>query len=195
MVRFFEHLPHSKPDDVGMPDAVFTMPEQVIIYDNLTQTIKVVVNCHVPDDVSHADVYDQAVEQIEGTEKLIRVSMPSQPRPRGPQQDMSMTSNMDRKRFENIVRQAKEYIEQGEAIQVVLSQRFHTDLHVEPFEIYRALRRVNPSPYMYYLQINDEIIIGASPEVLVRLEDGRVALRPIAGTRPRGKACDLRLDL
>jgi anthranilate synthase component 1 len=94
---------------------------------------------------------------------------------------------MDRGRFEDIVSRAKEYIEQGEAIQVVLSQRFHADLHVEPFEIYRALRRVNPSPYMYYLQINDEIIIGASPEVLVRLEDGRVALRPIAGTRPRGK--------
>jgi anthranilate synthase component 1 len=187
MVRFFEHLPHPKPDDVGMPDAVLTMPEQVIIYDNLTQTIKVVVNCYVPDDVDHADAYDQAVEQIEGTEKLIRVSIPSQSRPRGPQQDVSMVSNMDRKRFENIVRQAKKYIEQGEAIQVVLSQRFHADLHAEPFDIYRALRRVNPSPYMYYLQINDEIVIGASPEVLVRLEEGRVALRPIAGTRPRGK--------
>jgi anthranilate synthase component 1 len=187
MVRFFEHLPDPKPDDVGMPDAILTMPEQVVIYDNLTQTIKVVVNCYVQDYDNHTDAYDQAVEQIEETEKLLRVSMPSQPRPRGPKQDVTMTSNMDRKRFENIVRRAKEYIEQGEAIQVVLSQRFHTDLHVEPFEIYRALRRVNPSPYMYYLQINDEIVIGASPEVLVRLENGRVALRPIAGTRPRGK--------
>jgi anthranilate synthase component 1 len=187
MVRFFEYLPDPKPDDVGMPDAVLTMPEHVTIYDNLTQTIKVVVNCYVPDHDNHTDAYDQAVEQIEETEKLLRVSMPSQPRPRGPQQAVTMTSNMDRKRFENIVRRAKEYIEQGEAIQVVLSQRFHTDLHVEPFEIYRALRRVNPSPYMYYLQINDEIVIGASPEVLVRLENGRVTLRPIAGTRPRGK--------
>ena len=186
MVRYFEELPHPKPDDVGMPDAAFTMPEQVIIYDNLAQTIKVVVNCYMPDDVSHADAYDQAIEQIEETERLIRVSIPSKPRTKDLQQDVAMTSNMDRKRFENIVRRAKEYIEQGEAIQVVLSQRFHTDLNVEPFEIYRALRRVNPSPYMYYLQINDEIVIGASPEVLVRLENGRVALRPIAGTRPRG---------
>jgi anthranilate synthase component 1 len=187
MVRFFERLPHPKPDDIGMPDAAFMMPEQVIIYDNLTQTIKVVVNCYVPDNVNGNDVYDQAVGQIKETEKLIRVSVQPQPRPRGPKQDLTMTANMDRRRFEDIVSQAKQYIEQGEAIQVVLSQRFHTDLRVEPFEIYRALRRVNPSPYMFYLQINDEIIVGASPEVLVRLEDGRVALRPIAGTRPRGK--------
>jgi anthranilate synthase component 1 len=187
MVRFFERLPHPKPDDIGMPDAAFMMPEQVIIYDNLTQTIKVVVNCYVPDNVNGNDAYDQAVGQIKETEKLIQVSVQPQPRPRGPKQDLTMTANMDRRRFEDIVSQAKQYIEQGEAIQVVLSQRFHTDLRVEPFEIYRALRRVNPSPYMFYLQINDEIIVGASPEVLVRLEDGRVALRPIAGTRPRGK--------
>jgi anthranilate synthase component 1 len=187
MVRFFEHLPHPKPDDVGMPDATFMIPQQVIIYDNLTQTIKVVVNCCVPDYNNHTDAYDQAVKQIEETEKLLQVSMPSQPGPRGPQQDLVLTANMDRGRFEDIVKRAKQYIEEGEAIQVVLSQRFHTDLHVEPFEIYRALRRVNPSPYMYYLQFKDEIVIGASPEVLARLEDGRVALRPIAGTRPRGK--------
>ncbi len=187
MVRFFERLPDSKPDDVGMPDVTFMMPEQVIIYDNLTQTIKVVANCYVSEYANPADAYDEAVEQIKKTEKLIHVSMPSQARPRSPRQVQALTANMARSRFENIVSRAKEYIEQGDAIQVVLSQRFDADLRVEPFEIYRALRRVNPSPYMYYLQFNGEIIIGASPEVLVRLEDGRVALRPIAGTRPRGK--------
>lgn len=186
MVRFFERLPDPKPDDVGMPDAAFMMPEQVIIYDNLTQTIKVVVNCYVPDHVDRKDAYDQAVEQIEETEKLLHVSVTSQPRPRGTRQTVALAANMDRKRFEDIVSQAKQYIEQGEAIQVVLSQRFRADLRVEPFEIYRALRRVNPSPYMYYLQFKDGIVVGASPEVLVRLENGRVALRPIAGTRPRG---------
>jgi len=187
MVRFFERLPDSKPDDVGMPDVTFMMPEQVIIYDNLTQTIKVVANCYVSEYANPADAYDEAVEQIKKTEKLVRVSMPSQARPRGPRQVQALTANMARSRFENIVSRAKEYIEQGDAIQVVLSQRFDADLRVEPFEIYRALRRVNPSPYMYYLQFNGETIIGASPEVLVRLEDGRVALRPIAGTRSRGK--------
>lgn len=186
MVRFIEHLPNPRPDDVGMPDAGFMMPEQVIIYDNLAQTIKVVVNCYVPDDVNHADAYDRAVEQIEETERTLHVPMPAQPRPRGTKQNVALTANMDRRQFEDIVSRAKQYIKQGEAIQVVLSQRFHADLDVEPFEIYRALRRVNPSPYMFYLQLNDEIVIGASPEVLVRLEDRRVALRPIAGTRPRG---------
>jgi anthranilate synthase component 1 len=187
MVRFFERLPDSKSDDIGIPDAVFMIPEQVIIYDNLAQTIKVVVTCHVPEGADHGDAYDEAVNQIDETEKLLHRSMSPQPKPKGAQHSLNLTANMDRERFEAIVSRAKEYIEQGEAIQIVLSQRFHTDLVVEPFEVYRALRRVNPSPYMYYLQVNDEIVIGASPEVLVRLEEGRVALRPIAGTRPRGK--------
>ncbi len=187
MVRFFERLPDSKSNDIGIPDAVFMMPEQVIIYDNLAQTIKVVVTCHVPEGADHGDAYDEAVKQIDETEKLLHRSMSPRPRPKGAQHSLNLTANMDRGRFEAIVSRAKEYIEQGEAIQIVLSQRFHTDLVVEPFQVYRALRRVNPSPYMYYLQVNDEIVIGASPEVLVRLEEGRVALRPIAGTRPRGK--------
>ena len=186
MVRFFECLPDAKPDDVGMPDAAFMMPEQVIIYDNLTQTIKVVVNCYVPDHVNQTEAYDQAVKQIEETEKRLHVSMTSQSKPRRTRQTVALAANMDRERFREIVTQAKQYIEQGEAIQVVLSQRFRADLDVEPFEIYRALRRVNPSPYMYYLQFSDGIVVGASPEVLVRLENGRVALRPIAGTRRRG---------
>ncbi len=196
MVRFLEDLPPSRPDDVGMPDAAFMMPEQVIIYDNLTQTIKVVINCYVPDDVDCEAAYDEAIQQIEETERLLETSVSSRPRPRDPREDLALRANMDPAQFESIVGTAKEYIEQGEAIQVVLSQRFETDLCSEPFEIYRALRRVNPSPYMYYLQFNGETVIGASPEVLVRLENGRVALRPIAGTRPRGKdaAEDLRLE-
>jgi anthranilate synthase component 1 len=196
MVRFLEDLPPGGPDDVGMPDAAFMMPEQVIIYDNLTQTIKVVINCYVPDDVNYEDAYDQAVQQIEEIERLLETSVPSQPRPKDSRQGLKLTANMDRAQFENIVAIAKRYIEEGEAIQVVLSQRFDTDLYSEPFEIYRALRRVNPSPYMYYLQFDGETVIGASPEVLVRLENGRVALRPIAGTRPRGKDAeeDLRLE-
>ena len=196
MVRFFENLPPSKPDDVGMPDAAFMMPEQIIIYDNLTQTIKVVINCYLPDGVDCEAVYEEAIRQIEETERLLETFAPSRPRPRDSHDQLKLRANMEPAEFESIVGIAKEYIEQGEAIQVVLSQRFETDLCSEPFEIYRALRRVNPSPYMYYLQFNGETVIGASPEVLVRLENGRVALRPIAGTRPRGKdaAEDLRLE-
>jgi anthranilate synthase component 1 len=196
MVRFLEDLPPGRPDDMGMPDAAFMMPEQVIIYDNLMQTIKVVINCYVPDDVDGEAAYEDAIRQIEETESLLETSTSWRPRPRDSKEDVKLTANMDPAQFESIVGTAKRYIEQGEAIQVVLSQRFETDLCSEPFEIYRALRRVNPSPYMYYLQFNGETVIGASPEVLVRLENGRVALRPIAGTRPRGKdaAEDLRLE-
>jgi len=188
MVRFFEDLPSRRPNDVGTPDAAFMMPEQVIIYDNLTQTIKVVVNCYLPDKVNAADAYDDAVEQIEKTEELIRqASVTAETSQTRTPDDLTLTPNMDQSRFEDMVSQAKQYIIQGEAIQIVLSQRFHADLTTEPFQVYRALRRVNPSPYMYYLQFNGETVVGASPEVLVRLENDRVALRPIAGTRPRGR--------
>jgi len=146
--------------------------------------------------VDYEAAYDEAIQQIEETERLLETAVSSRPQPRDSREDLELTANMDPAQFESIVGTAKRYIEQGEAIQVVLSQRFETDLCSEPFEIYRALRRINPSPYMYYLRFNGEIVIGASPEVLVRLENGRVALRPIAGTRPRGKdaAEDLRLE-
>jgi anthranilate synthase component 1 len=186
-VRFIEDLPTFKPDDVGMYDAAFMMPEQVLIYDNLTQTIKVVANIYVPEYVNHATAYDQAIAQIEETLGLLEAVVPSAKPEKGPRRELKLRANMERDRFEGMVRRAKQYIRDGEAIQVVLSQRFDTDLLSDPFDIYRALRRVNPSPYMYYLDFDGDVVIGASPEVLVRLENGRVALRPIAGTRPRGK--------
>jgi anthranilate synthase component 1 len=197
MVRFFEELPSNRPNDLGTPDAAFMMPEQVVIYDNLTQTIKVVVNCYVTDKVNAADAYDDAVEQIDKTEQLIRqASATAETHQARMPDDLTLTPNMNQERFQDIVTQAKQYITQGDAIQIVLSQRFHTDITTEPFQVYRALRRVNPSPYMYYLQFNGETVVGASPEVLVRLENDRVALRPIAGTRPRGadKEEDQRLE-
>ncbi len=189
-VRFIEDLPTLKPDVVGMPDAAFMMPNQVIIYDNLTQTIKVVSNIYVPEYINHAAAYDQALTQIDETLKLLNGPAPSSKPRKGPEKELMLEANMERGRFEEMVRRAKQYIQDGEAIQVVLSQRFHTDLTSDPFDIYRALRRVNPSPYMYYLDYDGDIVVGASPEVLVRLEDGRVALRPIAGTRPRGNTAE-----
>jgi anthranilate synthase component 1 len=186
-VRFIEDLPTLKPDDVGMPDAAFMMAEQVLIYDNLTQTIKVVSNIYVPEYINHAAAYDQAVVQIDETLNLLKAAAPPPTPRKAGEKTLKLGANMERGRFEDMVRRAKQYIQDGEAIQVVLSQRFHTDLLSDPFDIYRALRRVNPSPYMYYLDYDGDIVIGASPEVLVRLEGGRVALRPIAGTRPRGE--------
>jgi anthranilate synthase component 1 len=187
IVRFIEDLPTLKPDEVGMPDMAFMMPDQVMIYDNLTQTIKVVANIYVPEYINHAAAYDQAVAQIDKTIELLKAPAPASKLKKSPKKELVLGANMERDRFEDMVRRAKQYIHDGEAIQIVLSQRFHTDLVSDPLDIYRALRRVNPSPYMYYLDFDGDIVIGASPEVLVRLEDGRVALRPIAGTRPRGK--------
>jgi anthranilate synthase component 1 len=187
VVRFIEHLPTFKPDEVGMPDAAFMMPEQVMIYDNLTQTIKVVANIYVPEYINHAAAYDQAVAQIDESLELLREPVPSSKATEKSKQKLVLRANMERGRFEGMVKRAKQYIQDGEAIQVVLSQRFDTDLVSEPFDIYRALRRINPSPYMYYLDFDGDVVIGASPEVLVRLDSGRVVLRPIAGTRPRGK--------
>lgn len=195
-VRFIEDLPTHKPDDVGMPDAAFMMPEQVMIYDNLTKTIKVVANIYVPEYVNHTAAYDRAVAQIDETIRLLKEPMISSDPEKRPRRETVLKANMERDRFEGMVRRAKQYIQDGEAIQVVISQRYDTDLLSEPFDIYRALRRVNPSPYMYYLDFDGDVVVGASPEVLVRLEEGRVALRPIAGTRPRGKndAEDNRLE-
>jgi anthranilate synthase component 1 len=187
IVRFIENLPTFKPDDVGMPDAAFMMPEQVIVYDNLSQTIKVVANVYVPEYANHSLAYDQAVDRIDETLRTLKEPVPSaKPASKAPS-DLVLRANMERSRFETMVQKAKQYIRDGEAIQVVLSQRFDTDLAAEPLDIYRALRRINPSPYMYYLDFDGDIVIGASPEVLVRLENNRVALRPIAGTRRRGK--------
>jgi anthranilate synthase component 1 len=189
-VRFIEDLPTYKPDDVGMPDAAFMIPDQVMIYDNLTKTIKLVANIYVPEYVNHGVAYDQAVKQIEETLGLLEAPVPAPEPEKGPKKKLELQANMGRSRFEDIVARAKQYIHDGEAIQIVLSQRFDTELISKPFDIYRALRRINPSPYMYYLDFDGDVVIGASPEVLVRLEDGRIALRPIAGTRPRGRNDD-----
>jgi len=196
IVRFIENLPTFKPDDIGMPDAAFMMPEHVMIYDNLAQTIKVVANIYVPEYVNHSVAYDQAVDRIDETLEVLREAAPPSRPVLKSTADMVLRANMERSRFEGMVQRAKQYIRDGEAIQIVLSQRFDTDLSTEPLDIYRALRRVNPSPYMYYLDFDGDVVIGASPEVLVRLENGRVALRPIAGTRRRGKdaAEDRRLE-
>ncbi|MBW1980953.1 MAG: anthranilate synthase component I [Deltaproteobacteria bacterium] len=187
MVRFIEHLPCDKPDDVGMPDAIFMIPAQLLIYDNLSQTIKIVVNVHLREGEDRAGAYERAAAEIEHTLEQLRSPIQTVPQMVSSCEPIHLTANMERQRFEEMVRRAKQYITDGEAIQIVLSQRFHTEAEVNPFNVYRALRRVNPSPYMYYLHFGEDVVVGASPEVLVRLENGRIALRPIAGTRPRGK--------
>ena len=188
MVRSIEYLPPQTADDLNLFDAIFLITETILIFDNLTNTIKIVCNAHVDEleeDIS--GVYQAAQEKIGAIISLLRRPSSYDETEQLDGEPIVIASNMDQEHFEAIVTEAKKSIAAGEIIQVVLSQRFETPLQGNPFNVYRALRRVNPSPYMYYLTFDDLIIVGASPEVLVRVEGEQIELRPIAGTRPRGK--------
>ncbi len=185
VVKHFEELPSPHCDPLGLPESVFMFADTVLVFDHLTHKIKIVSLAHLDDDVERA--YLKAVEKIDSLAERLSQPMGQGPREKGmPATTSSVRSNLSQAEFEARVAQAKEYICAGEIIQVVLSQRLSRTTNASPFDIYRALRTVNPSPYMYYLHLGDCHIIGASPEMLVRVEDGVVATHPIAGTRPRG---------
>ncbi len=199
MVRFFEDIPDKNPDTLNLPDSIFMLTDTILIFDHVDHKIKVVSNAHVDKKRSADKVYDEAIKKID---KLIsklktKYSIPdtqySIPRPG----KLVVNSNVTKSEFEQMVTKAKKYIRHGDIIQTVLSQRFEIDLAgIKPFDIYRRLRSINPSPYMYYLNFGGLKVAGSSPEIMVRCEDGVVEVRPIAGTRPRGKdaAEDARLE-
>ncbi len=186
-VSFFEAIPDQLPDKLGVPDTWFMVPKVVLIFDNLKQTIKVVYNVHLSEGVEPSAYYDKAARHIVDIVDRLAQGAGIETRPRQVSSPSRIESNIPQEEFESMVSKAKDYIRQGEIIQVVLSQGFETATSSEPFEIYRALRRVNPSPYLFYLQFDGTALLGSSPEVMVRLEDKHITLRPIAGTRPRGK--------
>jgi anthranilate synthase component 1 len=133
------------------------------------------------------DLYDETIDKIESLIAILRTPVETKERYRKVENDAPLGSNMSAEDFEAMVRKAKEYIVAGDVIQVVLSQRFHTENGIDPLDLYRALRYVNPSPYLFFLKLEDMFLIGSSPEVMVRLEEGVAELRPIAGTRRRGR--------
>ncbi len=192
VVRFFEELPDLGKKGLDIPDVFFMITDTLLIFDNITHMIKVVSNAHVNGRQVKA-AYDDAVGKIDAIVKKLRqgknskFKVQSTKRRKKPN---SLISNFTQSQFEQAVLKAKEYIKAGDIFQVVPSQRFQTRIRVEPFEIYRALRLINPSPYMYFLRCGDATIVGASPEVMVRLEGERIELRPIAGTRRRGATED-----
>jgi anthranilate synthase component 1 len=184
MVRYIERLPDTSPRD-DTPEAILVLADNLLIFDNVRHTIKVVALVQITPESSLKELYQRGVDGI--TAIIERLRQPYHFQPHSPQPgQLTLTPNMPPERFQNIVLQAKEYITAGDVIQVVLSQRFQTPLLHDPFDLYRALRCINPSPYMFYLNLGDYQVAGASPEILVRLESGRVELRPIAGTRHRG---------
>ena len=197
MVRFFEPClkkTDQNPDDLKLADSVFMFTDTILIFDHVNHTIKVVSCAHV--DRNEQKVYKEACAKIDKLIALLR--KPAEIPLHKPLQKpaLKMESNFTLAAFKKMIIKAKEYIKAGDIIQVVLSQRFKIKIKSSPFDIYRSLRRINPSSYMYFLKCNGEYLVGTSPEILVREEEGTVEVRPIAGTRPRGKteAEDLMLE-
>ncbi len=195
MVRFVEELPDTNEDELQVPDCFFMIADTILIFDHVNHQIKVVANAHIDGNVDTA--YTDAIAKIDSlVEKLTSASKVLSVRNLDDRSDSDVDtipdppSNFTKSDYEAVVRRAKEYIAAGDIIQVVPSQRFSRPVSVDSFDIYRALRVVNPSPYMYYLKYDSFEIVGASPEMMVRVENGLVQTVPIAGTRPRGKTDD-----
>jgi anthranilate synthase component I len=198
-VTRFEKLPSPLNDTLGMPESIFTFVDTMLILDRFTSSIKI-ISCVQTENIEES--YSRAVEKINTLVKLLKQSS-SVPRLLTPfnaginaQDTQEPDSNIQQIDFKNKIAQIKDYITSGEAIQVVLSRRMSRPTAAAPFQIYCALRAINPSPYMFYLDFHEFQIIGASPEILVKVENRSVTTRPLAGTRPRGKtpAEDARLE-
>ena len=185
MVRHFETLTTEKPALLDAYDSYFMITDTIVIFDTMRQKIKVVSNAHIGEGITPEEAYRCAKEKIDAIIARLRGPLPT-PVAVNLQKTVEFKSNITREEFELSVEKAKEYVRSGDIIQVVLSQRFSGDLSADPLDIYRVLRTLNPSPYMFFLRLEDTVIAGASPEVMVRKEGSHVELRPIAGTRPRG---------
>ncbi len=185
-VNYFERLPSPDSDPLGLPESVFMLTTTFLVFDHVRHSIRIVSHVRLDGDIDSS--YAQAVSRIE--EIADRLAAPlSAPVVGGSgraEDRGEVTSNMTREHYDNAIEKIIEYIYAGDCIQVVFSQRFSRKTDAHPFEIYRALRGINPSPYMFYLAMDDFHLVGASPEMLVRCVDGHLDYHPIAGTRPRG---------
>lgn len=177
-----------------MDDIRFMFCDQIIVFDHVKQQMLLVGNVHIKDGATDDEIrqaYAVTSEKLEQAAERLQQQGPGENlNPRSIPGDVELgdiRSNLTKEQFIGNVEQAKDYIRAGDIFQVVLSQRFHIDTEVSPLHVYRVLRTLNPSPYMYYLKMDDEIIVGTSPEALVKVDGNRVETRPIAGTRPRGQ--------
>jgi len=186
-VKFFERVPTPSIDNLGIPDAIFLFVDTMLVFDHVRHKIKVVSHLHL-DDGTVESAYAEAVTRIEELVGRLRKPLDIDINIRGKDKGTKteVTSNRSKTAYEDMVRQVKEYIYSGDIIQAVISRRLTRPTNASPLSIYRALRALNPSPYMYYLSMGDFHIVGASPELLVRVEDGAIYNFPLAGTRPRG---------
>ena len=191
VVRFFEDLPDNNPDELDVDDACFLFTDTLLIFDHVRHRMQVLCNAHVTGDADAA--YDDACARSSswqrgyGQRRSAEASQKAARTSGTPEPPLAPKALFSRAEYEAAVERCREYILAGDAFQIVLSQRFEVEFSAPPFDVYRALRSVNPSPYMYYLDLGERKMIGTSPEILVSLIEDVVRLRPIAGTRPRGR--------
>lgn len=189
LIRSFENIPKLLPQDIQLYDCYFMITDTLLVFDNLKQKVKVISNVLLDGRESLEEAYEKAEDDIHEVAARLQ-SPPLSFCTQKASSSFPLRSNVTREDFMKAVEMTKEYIRAGDAIQVVLSQRFSAEIHCEPFDIYRALRSINPSPYLFYLKMDDTVLLGSSPEVMVRLDGGRIELRPLAGTRRRGRTQD-----
>ncbi len=193
MVRFFEKLPSTAEDELNLPESSFLITDTVVVFDNVLQVMLIVCNVYLDGTKPLEEAYQEGLHKIEKLAKKLKQPCPvfnSKNLREVKLTPSPLTASHSEEVFCALVEKAKEYIRAGDIFQVVVSTRFEGKIKVPPFELYRAIRRINPSPYLYFLQLDDIAIVGASPELMVRLEENRVALRPIAGTRRRGRTAE-----
>jgi len=184
-VRHFEKLPDANPDTLNVPDLYFIITDTILIFDHVNNRLKIVSNAYVQGDPQTA--YNEAIRKIDAIEQTLRRPLVlTSERIHAGEVDKEPRSSFTREGFCDAVRRAKEYIKAGDAFQIVLSQRFERELHASPVNVYRALRCINPSPYMVLVQFPELTLVGSSPEVMTQVHERKCKVRPIAGTRPRG---------
>ncbi|MNO24846.1 Anthranilate synthase component 1 [compost metagenome] len=194
LLQYYEKLSSHAVDDLNMDDIRFMFCDRIIVFDHVKQQILLVGNLHIKDGDTDSDIragYEELSRKLENMAEELQKEGPNENvNRRSIPQDIELGeihSNLTKEQYISNVEQAKEYIRAGDIFQVVLSQRLHIETEVSPLHVYRMLRTLNPSPYMYYLKMDEEIIVGTSPEALVKVDGSRVETRPIAGTRPRGE--------
>jgi len=187
VVTRFERLPLPKQNELDLPLAVFSFTETVLVFDHVKRRVRIVTHLHL-DAPDLAAEYQRVITIIDDVQQRLKqpIRLPQETAPIHDQEALQVRSNRTKEEFEDMVRRSIEYIKAGDIFQVVPSQRLSRHVNASPFTVYRALRAINPSPYMFFFDLADFHIVGASPELLVRCEDNEVTIRPIAGTRPRG---------
>jgi len=186
-VRLIEHLPNQRPDALAVPDGMFVRPTLMVVFDNIKDEMIVVTPVRPQPDIDAATAYANAVERLRGVVEDLDAPVPHAAAMAGARLALpEASSNTAPAEYLRMVARAKEYIAAGDIFQVVLSQRFSVPFTLPPFALYRALRRINPSPFLFHLDFGGFALVGSSPEILVRVRDGEVTIRPLAGTRRRG---------